>query len=299
VRLHRSKAPTSSDHWNIRSARVIRTFLFFILLVACTGASGRPGQAAEPPFELGLVTQDGRISAELPSATDITLRLRGVWRDACLPRLVGFSGSGHRRLLTLEVPGPGQVCAQVLTPFELDIPGVRFEVEEAGLVEVALVEAGAAWLASSVLSVQPEPQSSRRFSLHDVSGSWFNPDRSGSGLILSHLRAGPEERVVGGWMNYSPDGQSQWYLLADARWVTPDRLVGTAYRASTAPFACTLQFPNFECDFEARTATAIQAVAKFELSMIDADRAALTFGEPSFVGSPPLIIGYRVELERL
>ena len=119
---------------------MIRTILLFTLLAACAGAFGRPGQAAEPPFELGLVAQDGRISAELPSATDITLRLRGVWRDACLPRLVGFSGSGHRRLLTLEVPEPGQVCAQVLTPFEFDIPGVRFEVEEAGLIEVALVE---------------------------------------------------------------------------------------------------------------------------------------------------------------
>lgn len=222
-------------------------------------------------------------SATLRAGSELRLKLSGTWRDACLPGVIGWTGTGNRRLLKLS-GNPGAICAQVLTDFELPLPPLT--VEEGQQLRVAVIDADEQWISEHTLALQPASQTGARVGSFDVNGGWYVPERSGSGLVMNHERGLESERVYGAWFNFDMDGDPRWYLLDGAQWTTPTRLEGGAYLASGVPYLCTTQFPNPDCDFAAIRSSQVRLVGRFILDVSDASSATLRFTQPGNNGEP-------------
>lgn len=222
--------------------------------------------------ELKIVPENP--AAPLRAGSELRLKLVGTWRDACLPGVLGWTGTGNRRLLKLS-GDPGQFCAQVLTDFELELPPLT--VDEGQQLRVAVIDASEQWISEHTLALQPPPGNGARVGSFDVNGAWFVPERSGSGLLLNHERGLESERIFGAWFNFDMDGSPRWYLLDGASWTTPTRLEGTAYLAAATPYACTTQFPNPDCDFAAIRSSRVQPAGRFVIDFADGNAGVLRF----------------------
>jgi hypothetical protein len=148
-----------------------------------------------------------------------------------------------------------------------------------------------------VQSAQPGPETPS-VAAFDVGGSWYDPARAGSGLLLQHRRSGSQDTVVGGWFTFTPGGAPRWHLLVAERWASPLSVAGLVYKASGQPFVCTAQFPNPDCEFAPAERSDLAAVGVFTLTFESADRAVLLFRQP---GSPSLILvpGTPIPLQKL
>lgn len=240
------------------------------------------GLASSPgATELTLAPTDP--AATLRAGSELRLTLSGTWRDACLPDVVGWAGTGNRRLLKLS-GNPGQLCAQVLTDFELELPPLT--VEDGQQLRVAVIDANEQWLSEHTLALQPAAATGARVGSFDVNGAWYVPERAGSGLLLNHERGLESERIFGAWFNFDMDGSTRWYLLDGASWTTPTRLEGTAYLAAAAPYVCTTQFPNPDCDFAAVRSSRVQPAGRFVIDFADGDAGVLRFTQPGDGGQP-------------
>jgi hypothetical protein len=243
---------------------------------------------------LGLCLSLGVSATELtltpvdPGATlrigsELRLKLSGTWRDACLPGVVGWTGTGNRRLLKLS-GNPGQICAQVLTDFELVLPPLT--IEEGQQLRVAVLDADERWISEHTLALQPASAGAVKVGQFDVNGAWYVPERSGSGLLLMHERGLDAERIFGVWFNFDMDGRSRWYLLDGANWVSPTRLEGVAHVAAATPYACTTQFPNPDCDFAAVRASRVTPAGRFVIDFADGREGVLRFTQTAEGGQP-------------
>jgi hypothetical protein len=239
------------------------------LTTALLGLSLALGASAA---ELTLAPQNP--DATLRAGSELRLKLSGDWRDACLPGVVGWTGTGNRRLLKLS-GNPGQICAQVLTPFELVLPPLT--VEDGQQLRVAVIDASEQWISEHTLSLQPAATDAAKVGSFDVNGAWYVPERSGSGLLLNHERGLESERIFGAWFNFDMDGRTRWYLLDGASWTTPTRLEGSAYLAAATPYACTTQFPNPDCDFAAVRSSRVTSAGRFVIDFSNGDRGVLRF----------------------
>lgn len=267
---------------------------FRAALVPLAAALALPAAAAEPPFALGVPQPDGSLAGSVVAGASQAVELRGVWRDGCLPRLAAFAGGGLRRALHLEVEAiDNRVCPQVLTPFRIAVPEVRFDETLAGVAEVVVVEVGGPWLSRHSLAVQPA-HGGDAVSAHDVAGGWASPDIPGSGLFLFHDRGGERDQVWGYWLNFSPAGSPTWYLLTEARWQRPDRLAGALVVVEGAPWNCGL-LPWPTCALPARPAARMVGdVWGFQMTLAGPDQATVVFGprDPT-PGGPSVTVDLR------
>lgn len=247
------------------------------VLIALAAVLALPA-VAEPAFELGVPQPDGSLAASVVAGATQDLALRGVWRDGCLPRLAGFAGEGLRRALHLEVVDvANRVCPQVLTPFRIELPAVRFDEALPGVAEVVVVEVGGNWLSRHSLAVQPA-SGGDAVSAYPVAGGWSSPGVSGSGLFLFHDRGGERDQVWGYWLNFSPGGSPTWYLLTEVRWQRPDRLRGRLVAVEGAPWNCGF-LPWPVCQLPARPAARMVGdVWGFQMTLAGPDQASLVFG---------------------
>jgi hypothetical protein len=289
-------------------------------------------------IDIQRVLPNGQLSREIPAGEPVTLRISGVWRDGCIPNVVGFESSETGRLLNLLWDRRLRVgCIAALTPFSRDIENVRFDAAEIGVLPVNVVNThypssaglpvdalrerltvlppvGLAIQAPSAQRVahwptarQPPAGLYAVTPLQDIGGGWYSPEHSGSGLMLDHRRrpagAPKQDELWGTWANFDSDGKTQWHLLAETYWQTPTRAIGKVYRAEGEAQACTLQFPNPACHFAARSARRVDPVGIFQLDVLGPDELVLTIddsGTTLLLGMmQPPVEGYRVSLRRL
>lgn len=295
--------------------------------------------AASRIDDIQRVLPDGRLTREIPAGEAVTLRISGVWRDSCAPSVLGFDRSGEGRVLNLFWNRALFVfCPQVLTPFTRDIENVRFDEAEIGALPITVLnthQAQAAPDGSAVTPVQgvtvlpplelaiqapAERQVTQwpaarqppadRFPVtaqYDLSGAWYSPQHSGTGLLLNHQRRAAGSTTIdslwGSWSNFATDGSSQWHVFSETYWATPTRLLGRVLRAEAEAVGCTAQFPNTECNFGARAARDVRVVGIFEIQVLSPDALELTIddsGTPLLDGvTQPPVQGYRVQLRRL
>jgi hypothetical protein len=73
-------------------------------------------------------------------------------------------------------------------------------------------------------------------SLRDISGLWFDPSKSGSGLFLQHgfYRT---DTVFGSLYVYDQQGATRWYSIQNGRWLPSGDLEATLFE-SRAPNGC-------------------------------------------------------------
>lgn len=309
------------------------------IALICVPLMGAQADAVSRVEDIQRVLPGGALTREIPAGEPVTLRVSGVWHNACTPSVIGFEPSGRGRVLNLLWNRTSfAYCRPEATDFSRDIPGVRFEASEIGVLPITVVNThgglptpgggsvipveGMTVLPPFELVVQaplqqqigvwptarqpPEglfPITAR----YELSGAWYAPQHPGSGLLLNHerRRAGTQtiDQLWGSWSNFSTDGRPQWHVLSETYWATPTRLLGWVLRAEAEPSACTAQFPNPECSFAARSANTIDIVGIFEINVLGPDRLSLTIddsGTPLLLGfvQPP-VQGYRVELQRL
>ncbi len=244
----------------------------------------------EPGYQLRAIQADQAGPQIVRAGEAFALEFSGVWRDSCVPRMLALEGTGHRRILSLEAAAPGSPCLTVLTPFEQRLEGLRIDEADAGLVEIALIAGGKDWLATHELVVQGAAVDAPVHSAYNVQGAWYSPRHSGSGLTLLQTRAGEADSLVGMWMNFDSFGAPRWYLLANAAWTSPTRVEGVVYLLSGQPFACTLQFPNPDCDFAAVANEEVSEAGDFTIDFDDDGAATLQFSQLGANGQPVLAL---------
>lgn len=295
--------------------------------------------AASRIDDIQRVLPDGRLTREIPAGEPVTLRISGVWRDSCTPGVRGFERSGEGRLLNLFWNRSAFIfCYSVLTPFTRDIENVRFDEAEIGVLPVTVVNTQDALTApdGSTATVVDSLRVLPSFELvvqapadrqvahwptarqppagvfpvtaqYDLSGAWYSPQHSGSGLLLQHARRAAGSTSIdtlwGSWSNFATDGRSQWHVFSETYWASPTRLLGRVLRAEADAVACTARFPNPECNFAARAAREVRILGVFEITMHGPDELTLTIddsGTPLLLGmSQPPVQGYSVRLRRL
>lgn len=281
----------------LRSFSRLRPFVPTLLLMLFAAA---PCHADLPDgFQLRAVPSPPDTPNVVRAGETVVLEYSGVWGESCVPEVLGLEGSGHQRVLRLAPRPPGLFCGQARTPFTRSLQA-RFEEHDLGVIKVVVVRDGAGWVSEHelvVLSATPGPETPS-FGAFDVGGSWYDPARSGSGLLLQHRREGTQDAVIGGWFHFTPSGETRWHLLVASRWESPTRLVGSVYRASGQPFGCTAQSPNPDCDFSPAPGADVAPVGIFWLSIEDEESAELRFALP---GNPTLnwILGHPIPLRKL
>lgn len=305
--------------------------LMSALLLAATSLPWNAGAANQ--IDIQRVLPNGQLSREIPAGDPVQLRISGIWYDSCTSSLQEFTANGKGRVLNLlHDRNTFILCRPVETAFTRDI-NTRFSESEIGRLSVTVLNTHGA-VASQRFSdqftlLQPielaiQPPANRAVAvwptairvpdgyyalapLHNIGGGWYSPQHSGSGLTLNHepRKSGDrgQDRLFGTWSNFATNGDPQWHLLADTYWATPTRLLGRIYRAEADPIACTLQFPNPECDFAARSAREGRIAGIFELQVHGPDELSLTIddsGTTLLVGMvQPPVRGYTVRLRRL
>ena len=272
---------------SIRTNSCFRLLVSALLLVLVAAAPVHADQSGG--FQLRSLSAEPGTPQVLRAGEPVVLEYSGHWRDSCVPAVLALEGTGRQRVLRLAPLPPDRGCAAVLTPFTLRLEALRFDEGAIGVVKVVVVEADAGWVSAhelAVLSAEPNPDpEAASTAAFDVDGAWYDPTRSGSGLLLQHQRDGAQETLTGAWFNFAPSGEPRWYLLAEARWLTPLLVEGLVYRASGQPFGCTAQTPNPDCEFAPAASAEVAAVGLFAINFESPDRAVLNFKQP---GNPTL-----------
>jgi hypothetical protein len=274
----------------------VRVFLSALPLLLAAGA---PAQAnAADGFQLRSLSAEPGTPQVLRAGVPVVLEFSGVWRDSCVPTVLALEGTGRQRVLRLAPRPSGSGCAAVLTPFARRLEPLRFADDSIGVVKVVVVEANAGWVSAHELVVLSANPAATPISAFNVDGSWFDPTRSGSGLLLQHRRAGAQESLSGIWFNFTPSGDSRWHVLGAARWVTPSRVEGLVYRASGQPYGCTAESPNPDCVFTPAASAEVDTVGLFSIEFEGADRAELRFSLPGQISVDP-VPGRSIWLQKL
>ena len=211
--------------------------------------------------------------------------LEGTWAT-CLPVGVRFSGTGQRRIIALQAPPDGTICAAVIQPISAQLGDVLFDERDAGTIAIAIVYSTGELLGLASLAVQSADPMAPSTSTYDVNGTWYSPESSGSGLVLVHDKSGERDGVVGGWANFRPDGSARWYALEGSGWVSPSTLAGTVYQAMADAFSCEPGGPTPACDFDPRSATELVALGTFSIEFQSADQATLVMSQADSSGQP-------------
>lgn len=205
--------------------------------------------------------------------TPNTITVTGVWNNGCVPQSAKLVESNFRVLITLQLP-PGDLgCTEALQPYKVIVPAKTFEF--AGSYELQVVTSQGAPLESKTFAVQGVTQF---FSEFNVSGGWYERSTSGSGLMLSHKRAGAIDQLWGTWHNYTDAGKPNWYSLQAGRWTTARTFVGEIYETSANPFACTLEFPgdpNCPIPFKPSKLAQIRKVGTYSIGFTSVNSADL------------------------
>lgn len=281
----------------LRSLSRLRPFVPALLLMLFAAA---PCHAELPDgFQLRAVSSPPDTPNVVRAGETVVLEYSGAWGEGCVPEVLGLEGSGHQRVLRLAQRPPFVFCGQAITPFTRSLEA-RFDEHDIGVIKVVVVRDGAGWVSEHelvVLSAEPGPETPS-FGAYDVGGSWYDPARSGSGLLLQHRRKGTQDTVIGGWFHFTPSSETRWHLLVESRWESPTRLVGRVYRASGQPFGCTAQSPNPDCDFSPAPGADVAPVGIFWLGFESEESAELRFALP---GNPTLnwIPGQPIPLRKL
>jgi len=222
--------------------------------------------------ELGRV--DIKFSPSVVQASvPTTITVSGIWNNGCVPQSGKLVESSFRVLITLQLPPASTLCTQALQPYQVVLPAKTFV--SAGSYELQVVTSEGASLDTKTFAVQGVTQF---FSEVNLSGGWYERLTSGSGLMLSHKRAGANDQLWGTWHNYTDAGKPTWYSLQGGRWSDPRTNVGEVYETSADPIACNLILPsdpNCAIPFKPTKLGQIRKVGTYAIVFTSANSAEL------------------------
>jgi hypothetical protein len=224
------------------------------------------------------------------------LTITGVWPDNCPPVatstefVVPNESSGDITLVPsllrvlMRLPSTFQACLPTPTSYTLQLDNLQFA--SGGDYRVELISTfGSAQTernrGSTNVRVASADQAISAFAL---TGSWYERQSSGSGLMLTQFRQARRDLVFGTWHNYRSDGSSSWVALQGGKWETPTRYRGDVYELESESFF-TCAAVGCEVLLSPRPANNIRLIGHYRIDMRSASSAELLFealtGQPS------------------
>lgn len=155
-----------------------------------------------------------------------TLSVIGQWPNTCPPvaatlddSLLQAAKTIFIRVLLLQTSVP---CPSGVTPYRFEFP---YAGREVGVVNVLIVTGVAALNGKGAIataaSVGPATTTAPPIALGrsagDITGAWYDPATSGSGLSFTHAYAG-SDAVFGTWFLYGSDGAPRWFSIQEVKW---------------------------------------------------------------------------------
>jgi len=213
--------------------------LSLVLVMLLTAVCGQAADAVKP--KLSLLPPLAAVAADPPVAPPGTPRkivVAGMWPNGCVPThaQLGFPPSWAVTpgigILLVE-PLTFVACTTALTPFRFELD---YTPTEPGQVEILVMTSRASPLATGTL-VTGDAQSPKAY--YDVSGAWYDPQTTGSGLQITH-DFGQSDTVFASWLVFDPaTGLSRWYTLQQGLWQA-DGLAwrGILYEVKADPSGC-------------------------------------------------------------
>jgi hypothetical protein len=156
-----------------------------------------------------------------------TISIVGQWPNTCPPiaatledELLVPAKTVLVRVLVLLTSVP---CPSGVTPYRFELP---YTGREVGVVKVvtyslnggpvngrgSIITAPVATPATATTAAVPVAHS-----IADISGAWYEPATSGSGLSFNHAFAGSDS-VFGTWFLYDSEGLPRWFSIQDVKW---------------------------------------------------------------------------------
>lgn len=164
-----------------------------------------------------------------------TISVSGAWPDSCVPVSAALSDdplrAGAPLIIQLQVPQTFAPCLAVITAYSLK---VNFTPTQGGARRVMAVTSDGRFLGEGELVTQ---YAGGARSLYDLTGAWFDPATSGSGLVLLHSFLGSDV-LAGGWFFYDNQGKPRWYSVQLGRWITPTEFMASLLEFESAPAGC-------------------------------------------------------------
>ena len=107
------------------------SLLIVLSSLLALAAAGEVRAEVKADFELRAVQADQAAPRVVRAGEAFTLVFSGVWLDSCVPRLLGFEGEGHRRVLVLEArpitqaSGKASIIRRVVSPVPMPSSSTR------------------------------------------------------------------------------------------------------------------------------------------------------------------------------
>jgi hypothetical protein len=169
------------------------------------------------------------------------ITLLPLWPQNCPPPILSLDtkyveSANILVIRALPVPSSTLVrCSDILAPIQLEITYTPTAVSALRIVVDS--NASALRLEGNLITSESATHSQR-----DISGLWFDPANSGSGLFLQH-GFNRTDAVFGSLYLYDQQGVTRWYSIQNGRWLSSGDLEATLFE-SRSPNGCTTAPPN-------------------------------------------------------
>jgi hypothetical protein len=169
------------------------------------------------------------------------ITLQPLWPQNCPLPTVSLDSSyvEQANILVIRARSPVVVtpplCGDILVPIQLEI---SYTPTTASALRI-VVQSDSPSLRMEGNLVTSE---SATRSLRNISGLWFDPTKSGSGLFLQH-GFNNTDAVFGSLYLYDQQGVTRWYSIQNGRWLASGDLEATLFE-SRSPSGCITAPPN-------------------------------------------------------
>jgi hypothetical protein len=199
----------------------------------------------------------------------VTPIIEGTWHNGCVPRNGQMSGDSFRRVVTLSLALATTFCGQAFQPYKIELPPVKFEA--VGQYEFQVVDDSGGGYAPAFLTVHLGYIGAQA----DVSGLWFEPATSGSGLFMTQSLTRSFDPIFGAWFYYTPVGAPAWLSFQEGKWQSAGVLVGNVYQTSAEAKVCAPFDPICNANWSPTAASSIRKVGSYVFTSKDANSADL------------------------
>jgi hypothetical protein len=190
----------------------ITSALYGLVAVAQSGPTG----PTPPPFSASVVASPGVATPGVSRRITIS----GLWPNGCYPRIVTqeaeFAAQTGVLVLVMDLPPQDTICTQATTSYSLT---TEFTPNTVGSIRVFAVLRGGEQRGETTLYTE---STSTIRSRYDATGNWYDPNTSGSGLVVVHDPK-TTDRLIGTWFVYDTDGTAHWYSIQQGRWLSSTR----------------------------------------------------------------------------
>ena len=214
------------------SRRIVRTL---IVLSGAMASMVSPSAGAQADLTLSPYPAIISVAPEIAGPNvPRTITVSGQWPNSCAPvsaTLADDSRPDTPLVIRMQLPLTLAPCLLAITAYSRQ---VSFTPVQGGARRLIAVTSDGRFLAQGDLVTQ---QSAKARSLYDLTGAWYDPLTSGSGLTFVHSFYASDV-FVGGWYFYDSQGRSRWVGIQMGEWATPSLFVAKLLEHDAVPGGC-------------------------------------------------------------